>query len=44
MAMLLKHGIHKLPIYIKVATPRTQQTKEGQQKNPKNAADIHSLS
>jgi hypothetical protein len=30
-----------LPIYIKVTTPRTQQTKEGPPQNPKNATDIH---
>jgi hypothetical protein len=43
MAMLLKHVVHKLPIYIKITTPRKQRTKEGQLKNYKNAADIHLL-
>jgi hypothetical protein len=43
MKMLLKHVVHKLPIYIKVTTPRTHHTKEGQQKNHKDAADIQLL-
>ncbi len=43
VAWAWKHG-PQLPIYIKVTTPRTHQTKEGQKKNHKKSAVFISTS